>query len=431
MPTFALSRGHTLVAVTVAVAVVLLASKLVALTIDRRARPRSRCGRRASPSSRRAQWSTSPGRCGAPASTGWNVGEGRRRARARRRPDPPRRRRPRQPRRSGCRRPADRRASPRARRAARRRRSGRRAAVAGPVEPELGNRRAARRVARHRPRHGAEDRRVPPEHGAFRSVDELDAIPGIGPARLENLRGLVVPMIPTRAPTACCGRGRLPTRSGRRHRARARRRAVPRPRRREPRADPRGRPGALGRRRNERRRGRHAAWPPRLRRRTARRARLVVGQREARRPGPEPALRRDRSCRTRGRRHHRADRRGTATTSAPRACPPVRRRHASTSASSWSSRSVARRRREPCSTCSPSSAAARARARVRRAHLASPSRHTRRPARGRVEAGGPARRRRRLGDRLRTPTRNRRSRPVSRENAARSSKGSCSATTRR
>jgi competence protein ComEA len=30
-------------------------------------------------------------------------------------------------------------------------------------------------------------------HGPFRSVDELDAIPGIGPARIENLRGLVVP----------------------------------------------------------------------------------------------------------------------------------------------------------------------------------------------------------------------------------------------
>ena len=29
-------------------------------------------------------------------------------------------------------------------------------------------------------------------HGPFRSVDELDAIPGIGPARIENLRGLVV-----------------------------------------------------------------------------------------------------------------------------------------------------------------------------------------------------------------------------------------------
>jgi competence protein ComEA len=31
------------------------------------------------------------------------------------------------------------------------------------------------------------------EHGAFRSVDELDAIPGIGPARLDQLRGLVAP----------------------------------------------------------------------------------------------------------------------------------------------------------------------------------------------------------------------------------------------
>ena len=31
------------------------------------------------------------------------------------------------------------------------------------------------------------------EHGAFRSVDELDAIPGIGPARLEQLRDLVAP----------------------------------------------------------------------------------------------------------------------------------------------------------------------------------------------------------------------------------------------
>lgn len=30
-------------------------------------------------------------------------------------------------------------------------------------------------------------------HGPFTSVDELDAIPGIGPARIENLRGLVIP----------------------------------------------------------------------------------------------------------------------------------------------------------------------------------------------------------------------------------------------
>jgi competence protein ComEA len=31
------------------------------------------------------------------------------------------------------------------------------------------------------------------EHGAFRSIDELDAISGIGPSRITNLRGLVVP----------------------------------------------------------------------------------------------------------------------------------------------------------------------------------------------------------------------------------------------
>jgi competence protein ComEA len=31
------------------------------------------------------------------------------------------------------------------------------------------------------------------QHGAFRSVDELDAIPGIGAARLAELQGLVVP----------------------------------------------------------------------------------------------------------------------------------------------------------------------------------------------------------------------------------------------
>jgi competence protein ComEA len=30
-------------------------------------------------------------------------------------------------------------------------------------------------------------------HGAFRSVDELDAVPGIGPARLDQLRDLVAP----------------------------------------------------------------------------------------------------------------------------------------------------------------------------------------------------------------------------------------------
>jgi competence protein ComEA len=31
------------------------------------------------------------------------------------------------------------------------------------------------------------------KHGAFHSVDELDAIPGIGPARISELQGLVTP----------------------------------------------------------------------------------------------------------------------------------------------------------------------------------------------------------------------------------------------
>ena len=30
------------------------------------------------------------------------------------------------------------------------------------------------------------------QNGPFTSVDDLDAIPGIGPARIENLRGLVI-----------------------------------------------------------------------------------------------------------------------------------------------------------------------------------------------------------------------------------------------
>ena len=30
------------------------------------------------------------------------------------------------------------------------------------------------------------------QHGPFTSVDDLDAIPGIGPARIDNLRGLVI-----------------------------------------------------------------------------------------------------------------------------------------------------------------------------------------------------------------------------------------------
>jgi competence protein ComEA len=31
------------------------------------------------------------------------------------------------------------------------------------------------------------------QHGGFHSLEELDAIPGIGPARIEQLKGLVTP----------------------------------------------------------------------------------------------------------------------------------------------------------------------------------------------------------------------------------------------
>jgi competence protein ComEA len=31
------------------------------------------------------------------------------------------------------------------------------------------------------------------EHGGFRSLDELDAVPGIGPSRIAQLRGLAAP----------------------------------------------------------------------------------------------------------------------------------------------------------------------------------------------------------------------------------------------
>jgi competence protein ComEA len=31
------------------------------------------------------------------------------------------------------------------------------------------------------------------EHGPYRSVEDLDAVPGIGPSRIEQLRDLVTP----------------------------------------------------------------------------------------------------------------------------------------------------------------------------------------------------------------------------------------------
>ena len=63
----------------------------------------------------------------------------------------------------------------------------------GSAQSELGLGRGARRTAGHRACHGAEDRRLPDRHGGLRSVEDLDAIPGIGPARVEQLRDLVSP----------------------------------------------------------------------------------------------------------------------------------------------------------------------------------------------------------------------------------------------
>ena len=63
-----------------------------------------------------------------------------------------------------------------------------------PRPPQHGHARAARHAARSRAR--SRRRRSSTgarRHGAFTSVDDLDAIPGIGPARLEQLRDLVAP----------------------------------------------------------------------------------------------------------------------------------------------------------------------------------------------------------------------------------------------
>ena len=103
----------------------------------------------------------------------------------------------------------------------------------------------------------------------------------------------------------------------------------------------------------------------------------------------------------------------------------------STSPSSSSCRSAVRRRRAPRSTPARGrAAAARPVARLRRAHLAAPARHPCRPQGGRMDAStgrrGGARRRRRPPARLACAAHRR---PGSRENAARSSKASCSATT--
>ena len=60
-------------------------------------------------------------------------------------------------------------------------------------EPRERDDRATRRTARNRAGHGPEDRRLASGARPLRSVDDLDAIPGIGPARVEQLRDLVTP----------------------------------------------------------------------------------------------------------------------------------------------------------------------------------------------------------------------------------------------
>ena len=70
-------------------------------------------------------------------------------------------------------------------------------AAAGPAPARpvsLGSaRRAARRAARVGPVTAQKIVDYRSAHGGFRSVDDLDAIPGIGPARVEQLRELVSP----------------------------------------------------------------------------------------------------------------------------------------------------------------------------------------------------------------------------------------------
>ncbi len=205
------------------------------------------------------------------------------------------------------------------------------------------------------------------EHGAFHSVDELDAISGIGPAKLDQLQGLGRPVKAAlaRLPAphvllgaACCGV------------ADSERRAHPRPGARQPdrRLVPAGGARAPG-----------VPVCPGRARGSARR--LVVGRRSARRDRPEPpdptpghggartgrghgaaaplALRHPRAGRPPPFRRapgHRAD--SARVACRPRTCPGRR----------------SRRARRPLRAARPGE-------RLRRAHMAPPPRHPRRPPR--------------------------------------------------
>ena len=61
-----------------------------------------------------------------------------------------------------------------------------------PGRPEHRHRGTTRRASRDRPDDGTEDHRLPPAARPYTSVDDLDAISGIGPAKIDSLRGLVI-----------------------------------------------------------------------------------------------------------------------------------------------------------------------------------------------------------------------------------------------
>ena len=125
------------------------------------------------------------------------------------------------------------------------------------------------------------------EHGPFTSIDDLDAIPGFGPSRIENLRGLVIP--PDRP-----ARTRSPARPG----------ADPGDRAGESRPAAHGRVVCVRRGGCWSRRGSGAVPPACTARRMSCLPRLVVGKPSPRRPRPQRSASRGREGRAGDRRGH-------------------------------------------------------------------------------------------------------------------------------
>ena len=286
----------------------------------------------------------------------------------------------------------------------------------GAGRPQHRDGRAARRAAGRRARHRAEDRRLPPRarsvHVRRPARRDLGHRPDPDRQPPRARRAVIWTRAPAHTLAVALCLGLAAANVARIARGRAR---------------------LLGRRRARGRRLR-TRLPARLALRgaAARRPRLVVGERASRRARPQPAERRDRPGRTRRRRRDGATDRATATTSASRAASSASTASRSTSASSSSSRSVARLRREPSSRCSPSFGCRAARS---TGSTSAPGcAATASTSCSQVDEWKQIGRRGGLGgfaDRLRSAPRAARSHPVSRENGARSSKGSCSATTRR